>query len=66
MGSWSIVAIWFAYVMAAGLFRNVTLILREPRLLLLAPLYSVAHVLILTPLRLVALATIWDNRWGTR
>ena len=66
VGSWSIVAIWFAYVMAAGLFRNVTLILREPRLLLLAPLYSVAHVLILTPLRLVALATIWDNRWGTR
>lgn len=66
VGTWSILAIWLAYVLAAGLFRNVTLILREPRLILLAPLYSLAHLLILTPLRVVALLTIWDNRWGTR
>jgi hyaluronan synthase len=66
VGSWSLLAIWLAYVLAAGLFRNITLILREPRLILLAPLYSLAHVLILTPLRLVALVTMWDTRWGTR
>lgn len=66
VGSWSLMAIWLAYVLAAGLFRNVTLILREPGLILLTPLYSLAHVLILTPLRVVALLTIWDNRWGTR
>lgn len=66
VGSWSILAIWLAYVLAAGLFRNMTLILREPRLILLAPLYSLAHVLILTPLRVGALLTIRDNRWGTR
>lgn len=66
VGSWSLVAIWLSYVLAAGLFRNITLILREPRLILLAPLYSLAHVLILTPLRLVALITMWDMRWGTR
>lgn len=66
VGTWSIVAIWLAYVIAAGFFRNISLIVREPRLVLLAPLYSLAHVLILTPLRLVALVTILDNRWGTR
>ncbi|AEQ50978.1 glycosyltransferase [Pelagibacterium halotolerans] len=66
VGAWSILAIWIAYVIAAGLFRNVSLILREPRLVLLAPLYSLLHVVILTPLRLVALFTILDNRWGTR
>jgi hyaluronan synthase len=66
VGSWSILAIWLAFVLAAGLFRNMTLILREPRLILLAPLYSLAHVLILTPLRVAALLTIRDNRWGTR
>ena len=66
VGAWSIAAIWLSYVIASGLFRNVSLIIREPRLVVLVPLYSVLHVLILTPLRLVALFTILDNRWGTR
>lgn len=39
---------------------------REPQLIVLAPLYSLLHVVILTPLRLVALATLLDTRWGTR
>jgi len=66
VGTWSIMVIWLAYVIATGLFRNLSLIVREPRLVLLVPLYSLAHVLILTPLRLFALVTILDTRWGTR
>ena len=34
--------------------------------LLLAPLYGLIHILLLLPLRLYALATLADNRWGTR
>jgi hyaluronan synthase len=34
--------------------------------LLLAPLYGLIHMTILLPLRLVALATLRDNGWGTR
>lgn len=34
--------------------------------LLLAPLYGVIHMTLLLPLRLVALATLRDNSWGTR
>ena len=34
--------------------------------LLLAPLYGVIHMTLLLPLRLIALATLRDNSWGTR
>lgn len=34
--------------------------------LLLAPLYGLIHMTLLLPLRLVALATLRDNGWGTR
>lgn len=34
--------------------------------LLLAPLYGVLHITLLLPLRMVALATLRDNGWGTR
>jgi hyaluronan synthase len=34
--------------------------------LLLAPLYGIIHMTLLLPLRLVALATLRDTRWGTR
>lgn len=66
LGAWSLGLIWIAYVIASGLFRNISVIIREPRLVLLAPIYSLLHVLLLAPLRLVALATILDTRWGTR
>lgn len=66
VGAWSLVFVWLAYVIASGLFRNISVIAREPRLILLAPLYSLVHVLVLTPLRLYSLATILDTRWGTR
>jgi len=36
------------------------------RLIVLAPLKRLLHVVILTPLRLVALVTLLDTRWGTR
>ena len=34
--------------------------------LLLAPLYGIIHMTLLLPLRIVALATLRDNSWGTR
>jgi hyaluronan synthase len=34
--------------------------------LLLAPLYGLIHIALLLPLRLYALATLADNKWGTR
>ena len=57
---------WLAYMLASGVFRNITLIFRQPRLVLLMPFFTVLHILILAPLRVVALATILDTRWGTR
>jgi hyaluronan synthase len=33
---------------------------------LLAPLYGMIHITLLLPLRLYALATLTDNKWGTR
>jgi hyaluronan synthase len=32
----------------------------------LAPLYGLIHLFVLLPLRVWSLATLWDNRWGTR
>lgn len=32
----------------------------------LAPVYGLMHMILLLPLRLVALLTLWDNSWGTR
>lgn len=32
----------------------------------LAPVYGLIHMILLLPLRLVAVATLRDNRWGTR
>ena len=66
VGAWSLGFIWLGYVIATGLFRNIGIIWREPKLALLVPLYSLLHVLVLTPLRLYSLATILDTRWGTR
>jgi hyaluronan synthase len=34
--------------------------------LLLAPVYGLIHMTLLLPLRVVALATLRDNKWGTR
>lgn len=57
---------WIAYVLTSGILRNITLIYREPRLVFAVPLYSLLHVVVLSPLRLVSLLTIVDTRWGTR
>ena len=32
----------------------------------LAPLYGLMHILVLTPVRMYALATLRDGSWGTR
>ena len=34
--------------------------------LLIAPLYGLIHMTLLLPLRVVALLTLRDNKWGTR
>ena len=43
-----------------GLYRT-----REPDFLLM-PLYGFLHLFLIIPVRLLALFTLWDNRWGTR
>jgi len=30
------------------------------------PLYGFLHLFLIIPVRLLALFTLWDNRWGTR
>lgn len=45
---------------AYGLWRS-----REPRFLLM-PLYGFLHITLVLPIRVLALFTLWDNRWGTR
>lgn len=46
--------------------RNVFYILRHPFLFLFAPLYGLIHMTCLLPIRLYALLTLRDKKWGTR
>lgn len=46
--------------------RNIHYLVKHPLLFLLSPFYAVIHLFLLNPLRLYALLTIRDVRWGTR
>ena len=46
--------------------RNVFYVLRNPIGFLLAPVYSIIHTIFLIPLRIWALCTLNDKKWGTR
>ena len=38
---------------------------RAPEFLLM-PLYGFLHLFVVLPVRVLALFSLWDNRWGTR
>ncbi|HHG6295624.1 TPA: glycosyltransferase [Streptococcus suis] len=61
---------YFLYAMIAislsALARNVHYIVKHPLLFLMAPLYGFMHLFLLVPIRLYALLTIRNVRWGTR
>ena len=45
---------------------KITIIYKNPQMILLYPLYSVIHIIVLTPIRLYSLLTILNSKWGTR
>ncbi|WP_088071629.1 glycosyltransferase family 2 protein [Gottfriedia luciferensis] len=46
--------------------RNIHFVVKRPFIFLLAPVYGIIHLLLLFPLRLFALLTIKESKWGTR
>ncbi|MDO4432680.1 MAG: glycosyltransferase [Aerococcaceae bacterium] len=56
----------FLAVVLSALLRNVHYAVKHPWLFLLSPLYGVLHIFLLQPIRLYALLTMKDVRWGTR
>ena len=66
IGFWTLLITYLAYIFSAGIFRNITIIYKNPQMILLYPLYSVIHIIVLTPIRLYSLLTILNSKWGTR
>ena len=66
IGVSTFIIIYIAYIFASGLFRNISIILRYPEIIFLYPLYSVLHIIFLTPVRLYSILTILNSKWGTR
>lgn len=55
-----------AVISISALFRNVHYAVKHPLLFLLSPFYGFIHIFLLQPIRLYALLTLRDVRWGTR
>lgn len=53
-------------IIISALARNVHYAVKHPFLFLLAPFYGILHIILLQPIRLYALLTIRDVKWGTR
>ena len=66
IGFWTLFITYLAYIFSAGIFRNITIIYKNPQMILLYPLYSVIHIIVLTPIRLYSLLTLLNTKWGTR
>mgnify|MGYP001244089104 FL=1 len=66
VGFWTLFITYLAYIFSAGIFRNITIIYKNPQMILLYPLYSVIHIIVLTPIRLYSLLTLLNTKWGTR
>ncbi|MFF2875913.1 glycosyltransferase [Gottfriedia sp. NPDC057991] len=59
----------FYYFIALSLSayaRNVHYVIKNPFIFILAPIYGIIHLVLLFPLRLYALITIKEAKWGTR
>lgn len=53
-------------VIISALARNIHYAIKHPFLFLLSPFYGILHIFLLQPIRIYALLTIRDVRWGTR
>lgn len=53
-------------VVISALARNIHYAVKHPFLFLLSPFYGLLHIFLLQPIRIYALLTIRDVRWGTR
>lgn len=64
----SVILLAYDLIMASliAYSRNVWYFLRHPLTFLLAPMYSLIHIVFLMPLRIYALCTLRDKKWGTR
>jgi len=67
LGDWTVAFRYVAAVVLMALLRGAYGIYRtrEPDFALM-PIYGFLHLFLIIPVRLLALFTLWDNRWGTR
>lgn len=57
------------YVLALSISayaRNIFYVVKKPLVFLMAPIYGILHLVLLFPLRLYALFTLKETKWGTR
>ena len=66
IGITTFIFIYIAYIFAAGVFRNISLVLKHPEMVFLYPFYRILHIIFLTPVRLYSILTILNSKWGTR
>lgn len=65
--NWQMYAYYtICYLILASLNHGLYYIFRNPFRYFLAPLFALAHMAIIFPVRLYALLTIWKDNWGTR
>lgn len=63
---------WFNFIVLLlftiinAYIRNIYFVNIDKQIFILAPLYSFIHLFLLTPIRLWALLTLRDTKWGTR
>ncbi|WP_155590683.1 glycosyltransferase family 2 protein [Lysinibacillus cavernae] len=60
---------FFYYLLSLSLSayaRNIHYVVKRPLIFILAPLYGLIHLVLLFPLRMFALLTIKEAKWGTR
>ncbi|GAB6892135.1 hypothetical protein JCM14450A_31410 [Geobacillus stearothermophilus] len=54
------------YLCLTTLSHDVYYIFRKPLLYLISPFFSIIHMLLIYPIRIYALVTLFNTRWGTR
>ncbi|MGT2829374.1 glycosyltransferase [Streptococcus hillyeri] len=60
------VFVLIAGVILSAFARNIHYAIKHPFLFLISPLYAMLHLFLLQPIRMYALLTIRDAKWGTR
>ncbi|KAB2420463.1 MULTISPECIES: glycosyltransferase [Bacillus cereus group] len=63
---WVLFFYYFIALALSAYARNVHYIIKHPIVFVLSPLYGIIHLVLLFPLRLYALLTLKEVKWGTR